>query len=140
MCSSDLEDIWTTEFAKRGHVVCPTVGQADCCLTIDGKHMPLSIKTSSSNNPQMAVNWGKNKENINFQFSAPILIIYHAHMSPSVRFRRFQSGIYLTDAPWCQENITFTSNNKTDYVVNSEGYSRMMDRAFELGKIGRAHV
>ena len=102
---STEEDMWTTGFARAGIRAPATCAQSDCSILCPTP-VALSIKCSKG---VIAVNWGKNKTKIDFVFEAPIMLIWHGK----------EPGLYVVDPQWCQETITWGSNNKTDYNVQS---------------------
>jgi hypothetical protein len=91
---STEEDMWTTGFSKFDLLCDRMVVQADCGIKCP-EPTPLSIKCTKT---AIAVNWGKNKEKIAFQFVAPIMLIWH---KPKPR-HPCESGIYIVDPEWCQ--------------------------------------
>lgn len=127
--SSTEEDLWTTAFRRYGVYDAVECTQADCGIRCGdgGVAFPMSIKCTSS---AIAVNWGKNKTKIVFQFVAPIFIVWHQKKSN----KHIHSGIYMVDPEWCQANVTFSkTNNKTDYAVDSKSFQKMLERAKDIG-------
>jgi hypothetical protein len=124
------EDLWTTQFKYEGFYCESTVTQSDCGIQCDSNIWPLSIKCTSS---AMAVNWGKNKTKLKFIFVAPILVIYHRPEKPRGDRKELQSGAYLIDPEWCNNYVTLTSNNKTDYVISDAAATQMFLRAKSMG-------
>jgi hypothetical protein len=122
---STEEDMWTTGFDRTKLLCDRMVTQADCGIKCPDP-VPLSIKCTKSS---IAVNWGKNKEKIDFQFIAPIMIIWH---KPKPK-HACESGVYVVDPEWCQANIVLSSNNKTDYMVDDKQVVKMMEHAKEQG-------
>ena len=115
------EDLWTTQFAKC-NILCNLIcNQADCGIICNENQIPLSIKCTQSG---FAVCWSKNPIFKEFNFIAPIMIIWH---KPN------ESGIYIVDPDWCQQNVTFTKNNKTDYVVDGKIVVKMLKHAKDNG-------
>lgn len=117
---STEEDMWTTAFNRKQVLCKPTCTQADCGILCPTP-LSLSIKCTATS---IAVNWGKNKEKIDFVFRAPIMIVWHGKTEP---------GVYIIDPLWCQTNIKLGSNNKTDYMVSAGQVTQMRKRAKEIG-------
>lgn len=128
------EDLWTTAFRRHGLLqaglpsctqAVPPCTQADCSIVgQDGVYHPLSIKCTSS---AIAVNWGKNKTKVPFRFIAPLFVVWH----PRAR-REHKAGVYMVDPTWCQANVAFAANNKTDHLINAAELARMLSRARDI--------
>jgi hypothetical protein len=124
------EDLWTTQM-KTMNITCPVVcTQSDVGIQCQELRLPLSIKTLSKMGP-LAVNWGKNKTKISFVFIAPIMIIYHKPESPKKEDKDISSGIYIIEPGWCQQNITLSSNNKSDYIIDEPTTRKMIRHSIE---------
>ena len=124
------EDLWTT-LMKSKNLTCSVVcTQSDVGIQCHERPIPLSIKTLSRMGP-LAVNWGKNKTKIRFVFIAPIMIIYHKPDSPKKEDIDISSGIYIIEPMWCQQNITLSSNNKSDYIIDEATTRKMIRHSIE---------
>ena len=124
------EDLWTTQMEAM-KLTCPVVcTQSDVGIQCQELRLPLSIKTLSKMGP-LAVNWGKNKTKISFVFIAPIMIIYHKPESPKKEDKDISSGIYIIEPEWCQQNITLSSNNKSDYIIDEPTTRKMIRHSIE---------
>jgi hypothetical protein len=124
------EDLWTTQMENM-KLTCPVVcTQSDTGIQCQELRVPLSIKTLSKMGP-LAVNWGKNKTKISFVFIAPIMIIYHKPESPKKEDKDISSGVYIIEPEWCQKNITLSSNNKSDYIIDESTTRKMIRHSIE---------
>jgi len=124
------EDLWTTLMESKKLTCIVTCTQSDVGIQCQERAIPLSIKTLSKMGP-LAVNWGKNKHKIQFVFIAPIMIIYHKPDSPKKEDKDISSGIYIIEPSWCQENVTLTSNNKSDYIIDEATTRKMIRYSIE---------
>jgi hypothetical protein len=124
------EDLWTTQFAMNNLTASFDCVQADCCIKVNDTAIPMSIKCTSGG---MATNWGKNKTKVKFVFTAPVYISYHRPARPGKARNEFNSGIYLVDPEWCNANVEFESNNKTDYLISKESETKMLQHAKDTG-------
>lgn len=125
------EDLWTTAFSSMKISDFIECTQSDVGIICSHRTLPVSIKTLSSIGSTMAVNWGKNKILIQFQFLAPIMMIYHRPEKPTKQDMDIKSGVYLIEPSWCQQNISLKSNNKSDYTINVETARKMIRHSID---------
>lgn len=107
----------------------------------DGKcrDIPFSLKTiCGSTGSDLALSWSKNPgESTRETFTCPICILV---LNTSNWWKKLpgyseciHSGFYFVDPQWCKDNVTLSSNNKTNTLICKKDVYKMIQYAKASG-------
>lgn len=101
------------------------IGQADMKIC----SQPISFKKVGVKSC-LALNWSKNEKITKPIFEHPILILHLEDKKWWERKTGFNEfiprGFYMINAEFCNENVQFKSNNKTNSLINAENVYKML--------------
>ena len=139
LSSGTLVDLFINEYLKK---ILPTfvefhTGEADGkCGDIIFSLKFVGCKKGSS----LALDWSKNpSESSRERFTCPICIIilhtgkWWTRKNLSEYTDTVHSGLYFVDPSYCKENITLSSNNKTNTLITREQVYKMVQHAKTSG-------
>lgn len=107
-------------------------GQSDCKVN----DITLSFKKITGKST-LALNWSKNESGANIvRFECPILLMNLKEgrwwKNKKDANRSLPSGFYLISHDYCNENVKFKTNNKTNSLIVAEDIYKMMVEALDL--------
>lgn len=110
----------------------PTVKDADYYYN----SLPLSHKTIGYNGGgDLALAWSKNGPGglVRNEFHASMVIMCFRNPTKNGPLKGQLQGAYVVPRDWLQDNITFSSNNKTDSLIPASEIARAMAHAKSQG-------
>ena len=113
------------------------LGEADFC--IDGEKVSFKKINGAGG---LALDWSKNPTDIGRErFVHPIIILQldnskwwktspKSNLKKGIKYNSVvKAGLYCVDNNWCKQNITLSSNNKTDSLIKKQDVYHMIQKS-----------